>query len=94
MNLLGEKIKIMREQAGLLQREVAAVLEIDTPMLSKIERGERRLKKDLVIRYAYFLKVDQTELLTLLLADRILELLIDEPDAEQALTIVMKENAN
>ena len=38
--LLGERIKELREQHGVLQRQLAALLEIDTPMFSKIERGE------------------------------------------------------
>ncbi len=38
----GEKIKELRENKGLLPRQLAASLEIDTPMFSKIERGERK----------------------------------------------------
>ncbi len=49
MTLLGEKIKELREQNRLLQREVAAKLEIDTPMLSKIERGDRSAKREHVV---------------------------------------------
>ena len=40
--LLGKKIKELREEQKLLQRQLAAILEIDTPMFSKIERGDRR----------------------------------------------------
>lgn len=40
--LLGEKIKELRDEHGVLQRQLAALLEIDTPMFSKIERGDRR----------------------------------------------------
>ena len=39
--LLGDKIKELREEHGVLQRQLAALLEIDTPMFSKIERGDR-----------------------------------------------------
>ena len=41
----GERIKELRESQGLLQRQLAAKLEIDTPMFSKIERGERKAKR-------------------------------------------------
>ena len=37
--LLGNKIRSLRDEQGILQRQVAAYLEIDTPMFSKIERG-------------------------------------------------------
>ncbi len=46
MNMLfGNKIKELREEQSLLQRQLAAFLEIDTPMFSKIERGDRRAKR-------------------------------------------------
>ena len=39
--IFGKKIKELREKRGLVQRQLSAALEIDTPMYSKIERGER-----------------------------------------------------
>lgn len=35
--LLGDKIKELRDEHGVLQRQLAALFEIDTPMFSKIE---------------------------------------------------------
>lgn len=43
--LIGNKIRSLRDEQGILQRQVAAYLEIDTPMFSKIERGDRRAKR-------------------------------------------------
>lgn len=45
----GERIRELRESQGLLQRQLAANLEIDTPMFSKIERGERKAKREQVL---------------------------------------------
>ena len=42
--LFGNKIKELGDEQGVLQRQLAALLEIDTPMFSKIERGDRRAK--------------------------------------------------
>ena len=67
--LLGNKIKSLRDEQGILQRQVAAYLEIDTPMFSKIERGDRRAKRSQVIQMATYFKVDEKEMLTLWLAD-------------------------
>lgn len=39
--LFGNKIRELRDEQGVLQRQLAAALEIDTPMFSKIERGDR-----------------------------------------------------
>lgn len=57
--LLGNKIKSLRDEQGILQRQVAAYLEIDTPMFSKIERGDRRAKRSQVIQMAKYFKVDE-----------------------------------
>ena len=73
--LLGKRIKELREEQKLLQRQLAAILEIDTPMFSKIERGDRRAKRGQVITLAQQFKVDESELLTLWLADKILDAL-------------------
>ena len=73
--LLGKRIKELREEQKLLQRQLAAILEIDTPMFSKIERGDRRAKRGQVITLAQQFKVDERELLTLWLADKILDAL-------------------
>lgn len=50
--LLGNKIKELRDKHEVLQRQLAAYLEIDTPMFSKIERGDRRAKVRRIIFYA------------------------------------------
>ncbi len=60
--LLGNKIRSLRDEQGILQRQVAAYLEIDTPMFSKIERGDRRAKRSLVIQMATYFKVDEKEI--------------------------------
>ena len=50
--LLGNRIRELRDKQGVLQRQLAALLEIDTPMFSKIERGDRRAKREHVIKLA------------------------------------------
>jgi transcriptional regulator with XRE-family HTH domain len=39
--IFGKKIRELRDEQGVLQRQLAVLLEIDTPMFSKIERGDR-----------------------------------------------------
>lgn len=88
---LGNRIKELRESQGLLQRQLSAQLEIDTPMFSKIERGERRAKREQVLKIAELLKADEQELLSLWLADQILEITTDEEQALQALKMATKD---
>jgi transcriptional regulator with XRE-family HTH domain len=76
--LLGTKIKELRLENGVLQRQLASLLEIDTPMFSKIERGDRRAKRTQVIQLANYFNVDEKELLTLWVADKVLDAVEDE----------------
>ena len=69
--IFGKKIRELRDEQGVLQRQLAALLEIDTPMFSKIERGDRRAKRDHVIKLAEYLHQDEKEMLTLWLADKV-----------------------
>ena len=91
---LGKRIKELREEKKLLQRQLAASLEIDTPMFSKIERGERRAKREQVLKLAELLDTDPNELLTLWLSDQLNELVKDEDNAEGALNLVIKNLRN
>ena len=86
--LLGERIKELR----VLQRQLAALLEIDTPMFSKIERGDRRAKRTQVIQLAEYFKVDKNELLTLWLADKVLDAVEDEDELKHnAIEVAQKK---
>ena len=78
--LLGQKIKELRLDNGVLQRQLASLLEIDTPMFSKIERGDRRAKRAQVIQIANYFNVDEKELLTLWVADKVLDVVEDEEE--------------
>ena len=78
--IFGNKIKELRDEQGLLQRQLAAALEIDTPMFSKIERGDRRAKREQVIKLAELLHQDENEMLTLWLADKVLDVVEGEEE--------------
>lgn len=78
--LLGNKIKELRDEQGVLQRQLAAYLETDTPMFSKIERGDRRAKRSQVILLAKYFRIDEKEMLTLWLADKVLDALEGEEE--------------
>jgi transcriptional regulator with XRE-family HTH domain len=85
------KIKELREKKRMVQRQFAAALEIDTPMYSKIERGERRAKREQVIALAKIFKVNPNEFLTLWIADQIIEVIDDEKElAGNALIVTQK----
>ncbi|WP_106829326.1 helix-turn-helix domain-containing protein [Parabacteroides pacaensis] len=92
--LFGNKIKELRDEQGLLQRQLAAALEIDTPMFSKIERGNRRAKREQVIKLAELLHQDEKEMLKLWLADKVIDAVGDEDDCglkRDAIKVAQKE---
>lgn len=90
-NQFGEKIKQLRKVNRLLQRQVASQLEIDTPMLSKIERGDRKAKKEQVLLFAQILDGNKEELLTLWLADQVVEVVQNEDFALGAMQMAEEE---
>lgn len=88
---LGTRIKELRESKNLLQRQLAAELEIDTPMYSKIERGERIAKREHVILLSQLLDVKSDELLILWLAEKILKTIENEDYKIDALNLAIEK---
>lgn len=87
----GEHIKQLREQNQLLQRQVASVLEIDTAMLSKIERGERRAKKEHIPLLANLLHANEKELYTIWIADQVYDIIKEESNPSEILQVAINE---
>ena len=91
MNHFGDRIKQHREQKGLLQRHIANQLDMDTPMLSKIERGERKAKREQVAILSKIFGVPEDDLLSLWLADKVYDVVKDEHVALKALSVTQEE---
>ncbi len=89
--LFGNKIRKLRDEHGVLQRQLAALLEIDTPMFSKIERGDRRAKREQVIKLAEYFHQDEKEMLTLWLADKVLDAISNEEELSHSAISVAQE---
>ncbi len=87
MDNFGKKIRYIRESKYLLLRQVAAAIEIDQALLSKIERGERIATKNQVKALASFFKIDEKELLTLWLGEKIAYEILGEDVANDALKV-------
>jgi len=83
--MLGQKLRELREKKGMLLREVAAHLEIDTAMISKIERGEKSCKREHILKLAKLLDSSEQELTVLWLSDKIYLIVKDETYGIKAL---------
>lgn len=83
----GEILRKKREEKGLLLRQVAAKLDIDTAILSKIERSERKASKEQVIKLAEILDLKEEDLLVQYLSEKILYEIKDEELGLKALKV-------
>ena len=86
--MLGEKLKELREAKGLVQRQVAAELEVDTAYISKMESNEKPVNRKHLKKLAFLLSISENELLTLWLADKLYDLVKDEAAGLKSIEIV------
>lgn len=86
--IFGNKIRILREENQIPQRELAAALKIDTATYCKIEKGDRRAKREQVTVLANLLEVESKDLLRLWSADKVYEIIAEEEDATEILSVV------
>jgi transcriptional regulator with XRE-family HTH domain len=87
-----ERIKQLREERQMPQRQLAAALEIDTATYCKIEKGERRAKGEQVVIIADILQADKEELLALWLADQVpVSVANEKAVANKALNILKRK---
>jgi len=89
-NQFGQRIRTLREKQSLYLRQVAASLEMDTTLLSKIEKGLRQIKREQIPIIAGILKANNDELMTLWLADQIYAVVKDEKLANEAMQVAEK----
>lgn len=86
--IFGNKIKTLREEKQIPQRQLAAALEIDTATYCKIEKGDRRAKREQVNVLADLLYIDSKELIRLWSADKVYDIIAEEEEATQILNVV------
>ncbi|MFN8180644.1 MAG: helix-turn-helix domain-containing protein [Bacteroidota bacterium] len=91
METLGQIIRAKRESHGLLLRQVAAHLDIDQAILSKIERNKRKPTKDNLIKLSQILKLDKDELMIQFMSDKIAYEIADQDCATKVLKVAEKK---
>lgn len=84
---IGEKLRHIREEKELPLRKVAALLDIDVAILSKMERGERKITKEVILKLADIYQCNSDELLVSFLSDKILYEIQDEDLGIKALKV-------
>ena len=87
MNRLGDIIRQRREAKGLLLRQLSAMIDVDSAILSKIERGERKARREQVVNIAKALELNENKLLIEYLSENIAYEIIDEDYATDVLKV-------
>ncbi len=90
MEKLGQELRKIRESKNILLRQVASYLEIDTAMMSKIERSERNPNRNQVIKLAKYYNVPEDKFLTLWVCDKVLNVVENEPFALKGMQKALK----
>ena len=87
METLAEVIKTGREAKGLLLREVASLIDVDTAMISRFEKGDRNPTRSQLLKLASALDLNFENLLTLWLSEKIYDDIQGEDVALRALQV-------
>lgn len=91
MQNIGQLIRALRVMKGYPLRKVAAFLDIDQAVLSKIERGKRKISKEQVINLADYYNYNEKEMLITFLSDRIMYEIDNELYAKEAIKVAEKK---
>lgn len=87
---LSELLKHHREKKALLMRELAYKVDVDTAVISKIEKGDRKPTKEQLHKYAIALDIDYTHLHLLWLSEKVYQEIKEEAIALDVLKVVAK----
>ena len=91
MDTVGQILRNKRQELGLLLRQVAAYVDIDQAILSKIERNERQPNKKMLEKLAEILQLDKDELLVQFISDKIAHEIANEDCASKVLKVAEKK---
>ena len=82
--LFSERIRTLRREQGLLQRELARAIGVDVPMYSRYEHGDRLPKRGQVVKLARLFHVDANQLVAMWLADVAMNAIGHDPMSARA----------
>ena len=74
-----------------MQREVGAVIEVDGAFISKVENNEKPINRKHLTTLSKFFKMQEDELQTLWLADKIRLIIKEEKLGKEAIQIVFND---
>ncbi len=87
--LFSDIIKQLRISSGKRQKDLAKAIGVDVPAYSRYEHGERRPKREQVLRLARIFKTDPDELIAMWLADEAYDRIAHDKMATRAATMLI-----
>ena len=87
--LFSDKIKQLRIESGKRQKDLAKAIGVDVPAYSRYEHGERRPKRQQVLRLARIFGTDPDELVAMWLADEAYSHIAHDKMANRASSLLM-----
>lgn len=88
---LGEQLRTLRLAKKMSLRQVAIATGIDVAVLSKLERGERKLNERIVLQLGKLYKADVASLLVMLYSNQVLQHIGTEANALDILNVAEEE---
>ena len=85
--MIGQKLRELRESKGLVQRQIAAELEVDTAYVSKIEGNEKPVSRHHLKKLSILLEISEDELLKHWIADKLYDVIKNEIFGVEALQL-------
>ena len=86
--LFPERIRELRIASGKRQKDLAKAIGVDVPAYSRYEHGDRRPKREQVVRLARLFKVDPDELVAAWLADEAYQHIAHDKMANRAAALL------
>ena len=88
--LFSDKIRQLRLESGKRQKDLAKAIGVDVPAYSRYEHGERRPKRNQVLRLARIFKTDPDELVAMWLADEAYSHIANDKMATRAAVLLQE----
>lgn len=88
---IGGKLRELRKQKGETLNSVSESAGIDLTLLSKIERGERLPTQEQLLSLAAYYKYNESELKTLLVAEKIIKDYGISEETQKAINLVEEQ---
>lgn len=85
------KLKELRIQNSLLQRQVASAIGVDSAVYCKLEKGDRLASESQVHSLAKFYDIDYEYLRNLWVAEKVYDILEYEKNAPEILNLVAED---